>query len=140
MVGRTPVGETAELEVLRGGEEIELQVEIGRLPEEGSQQAAVPSGDSGGPASAPLGMMVEPLPADMADSMGVEGGVVVNNVARGAASEAGIRAGDVITEINRQKVTSVQEFREAVRSLPEGKAVSVRVVRQGRALYLVMKP
>ena len=100
----------------------------------------MPSGDSGGPASAPLGMMVEPLPADMADSMGVEGGVVVNNVARGAASEAGIRAGDVITEINRQKVTSVQEFREAVRSLPEGKAVSVRVVRQGRALYLVMKP
>jgi len=140
MVGRTPVGETAELRVLRGGEEIELQVEIGRLPEEGSQQAAAPSGDSGDPASAPLGMMVEPLPADMADSMGIEGGVVVNNVARGAASDAGIRAGDVITEINRQKVTSLQEFREAVRSLPEGKAVSVRVVRQGRALYLVMKP
>jgi serine protease Do len=140
MVGRTPVGETAELRVLRGGEEIELQVEIGQLPEEGSQQSAAPSGDSGGPASAPLGMMVEPLPADMAESMGVEGGVVVNNVARGAASEAGIRTGDVITEINRQKVTSVQEFREAVRSLPEGKAVSVRVVRQGRALYLVMKP
>jgi serine protease Do len=42
--------------------------------------------------------------------------------------------------MNRQKVTSVQEFREAVQSLPEGKAVSVRVVRQGRALYLVMKP
>lgn len=81
MVGRTPVGETAELQVLRGGEEIELQVEIGRLPEEGSQQASAPSSDSSGPASAPLGMMVEPLPADMADSMGVEGGVVVNNVA-----------------------------------------------------------
>lgn len=140
MVGRTPVGETAELQVLRGGEEIELQVEIGRLPEEGSQQASAPSSDSSGPASAPLGMMVEPLPADMADSMGVEGGVVVNNVARGAAADAGIRAGDVITEINRQKVRSAEEFREAVRSLPEGKAVSVRVVRQGRALYLVMKP
>jgi len=140
MVGRTPVGETAELRVLRGGEEIELQVEIGRLPEEGSQQASAPARDSDGPGSAPLGMMVEPLPTDMADSMGIEGGVVVNNVARGAASEAGIRAGDVITEMNRQKVTSVQEFREAVQSLPEGKAVSVRVVRQGRALYLVMKP
>ena len=140
MVGRTPVGETAELRVLRGGEEIELQVEIGRLPEEGSQQASAPASDSDGPGSAPLGMMVEPLPTDMADSMGIEGGVVVNNVARGAASEAGIRAGDVITEMNRQKVTSVQEFREAVQSLPEGKAVSVRVVRQGRALYLVMKP
>ncbi len=140
MVGRTPVGETADLKVLRGGEEIELNVEIGRLPEEGSQQAAAPAGGGGGPASAPLGMMVEPLPAEMADSLGVEGGVVVSNVARGAASEAGIRPRDVITEINRQQVTSVPEFREVVRALPEGKAVSVRVVREGRALYLVMKP
>ena len=45
-----------------------------------------------------------------------------------------------LTLPDAQKVTSVQEFREAVQSLPEGKAVSVRVVRQGRALYLVMKP
>ncbi len=140
MVGRTPVGETASLRVLRGGEVIELGVEIGRLPEEGSQQAAVPSNDSGGPTSAPLGMMVEPLPADLADSLGVDSGVVVANIARGAAYEAGIRPRDVITEINREKVASVDDFREVVRALPDGKAVSVRVVRQGSGAYLVMKP
>lgn len=140
MVGRTPVGETANLTVLRGGKEMELQVEIGRLPEQGSQQASAPAGDSSGPASAPLGMMVEPLPSKLAESLGVESGVLVNNVARGPAAEAGIRPRDVITEINRQNVSSVDEFREVVRGLPEGKAVSVRIVREGRALYLVMKP
>jgi serine protease Do len=46
----------------------------------------------------------------------------------------------VITELNRRKVTSVEDFREAVSSLPDDSAVSVRVVRQGRATYLVMKP
>ncbi len=140
MVGRTPVGEMAKLKVLRGGEVIELGVEIGQLPEEGGQQAAAPSVDGGSPSSAPLGMVVEPLPADAADSLGIDSGVVVTNVARGAAYEAGIRPGDVITEINRNKVDSVEGFREVVQDLPDGKAVSVRVVRQGRALYLVMKP
>lgn len=140
MVGRTAVGETANLTVLRGGEEIQLQVEIGRLPDQGGQQASAPAGDTGSPASAPLGMAVEPLPTDLADAMGVEGGVLVTNVARGPAAEAGIRPRDVITEINRQEVDSVDQFREVVRGLPEGKAVSVRVVREGRALYLVMKP
>lgn len=140
MVGRTPVGESASLTVLRGGDEIELKVEIGRLPEDGGQQASAPAGDSGGPASSPLGMMVEPLPTDLAETLGVEGGVLVSNVASGPAAEAGIRPRDVITEINRQEVVSVDQFREVVRGLPEGKAVSVRVVREGRALYLVMKP
>lgn len=66
--------------------------------------------------------------------------MVVTGVSRGPAYNAGIRARDVITEINRESVTSIEDFRKAVRALPEGKAVSVRVVRQGRAIYLVMKP
>jgi serine protease Do len=64
----------------------------------------------------------------------------VSDVAQGPALNAGIRPGDVITELNRRSVGSVEDFREAVASLPEGSAVSVRVVREGRAIYLVMKP
>lgn len=138
MVGRTPVGETARLAVLRGGKEIELDVEIGQLPNERGAQQATPSvGDS---STAPLGLTVEPLPSNLADSIGVKGGVVVSDVGSGPAYTAGIRARDVITEIDRNAVTSVDEFQKVVRALPEGRAVPVRVVRQGRAIYLVMKP
>lgn len=138
MVGRTPVGEKARLTVLRSGKEITLDVEIGQLPDEGGAQQAEP--EDGKSSTAPLGLTVEPLPEDTAESIGVAGGVVVTGVGRGPAYNAGIRARDVITEINREPVTSIQDFRKAVRALPEGKAVSVRVVRQGRAIYLVMKP
>lgn len=140
MVGRTPIGETAQLTVLRGGEEIELDVEIGKLPEQGGEKKAAPEDSSGDSSSAPLGMLVEPVPAELADSLGVDGGVVVSDVARGPAFEAGIRPRDVITEINREKVSSVEEFREVIEALPKDRAVSVRVIRQGRAVYLVMKP
>jgi serine protease Do len=140
MVGRTPVGETATMEVMREGRQITLEVEIGKLPEEGAEQASAPASGNSGPSSAPLGMAVEPLPAELQESLGVSGGVLVTDVARGPALDAGIRPRDVITELNRRKITSVEDFREAVSSLPDDSAVSVRVVRQGRATYLVMKP
>nr|WP_240616527.1 DegQ family serine endoprotease [Marinobacter fuscus] len=140
MVGRTRIGETAELTVLRGGREISVDVAIGQLPEDGSQVASsTPDADASGAAS-PLGLSVETLPPETASSVGVEGGVVVSGVSRGPAFDAGIRARDIITEINRQQVRSVRDFREVVSGLPENRAVSVRVVRQGRAIYLVLKP
>ncbi|MEP1214583.1 MAG: DegQ family serine endoprotease [Marinobacter sp.] len=140
MVGRTPVGETASLEVMREGEQITLDVEIGKLPEEGGEPASVPASGNNGPSSSPLGMTVEPLPDDVRNSLEISGGVLVSDVAQGPALNAGIRPRDVITELNRRPVNSVEEFREAVASLPDDSAVSVRVVRQGRAIYLVMKP
>lgn len=140
MVGRTPVGETATMLVMRGGETITVDVEIGQLPEDGGSPAAAPASGSGDSSSAPLGMMVEPLTKDLADSLGVESGVVVADVTRGPALDAGIRPQDVVTELNRQPIETVEDFREAVEGLPENSAVSVRVVRQGRAIYLVMKP
>lgn len=140
MVGRTPIGETAHLTVLRAGEEITVDVKIGQLPEQNSAQQSAPAGDQSDTDNALLGMAVEPLPADLADSLDIKGGVVVANVTRGPAFDAGIRARDVITEINRKKVTSVDEYQKIVASLSDNHAVAVRVVRQGRAIYLVMKP
>lgn len=138
MVGRTPIGEAAELTILRQGERQTIDVEIGRLPEEeaaGNIQGE-PSQSSGGP----LGMRVEPLPDQLASRLDIAGGVLVTEVGRGPAFEAGIRRNDVITEMNRQPVTSLDDFRNVVDDLPAEKAVSVRIIREGRATYLVMRP
>ncbi len=141
MVGRTPVGETASLRVMRGGDIITVNVEIGRLPEEGAAPGVAPTPDNNGSSSAPLGLNVEPLPQEIIDSWGLKsGGVLVTGVAPGPARNAGIRPNDVITELNRRSVSSVDDFRGLAKSLPDDSAVSVRVVRQGRAIYLVMKP
>lgn len=137
MVGRTPVGDKAHLTVLRGGKEITLNLKIGQLPDEGGSQQASPADDNS--ATAPLGLTVEPLPTEFAESIGISSGVLVTDVSRGPAYNAGIRARDVITEINRETVSSVDDFRKVIQSLPEDRAVSVRVVRNGRAIYLVMK-
>ncbi|WP_092014206.1 DegQ family serine endoprotease [Marinobacter daqiaonensis] len=137
-VGRTPVGEEATMTILRGGEEKTLKVEIGRLPAD--EGAGATSAEPSQPSAGPLGMSVEPLPEEVAEKLDVPGGVLVTQVGRGPAFEAGIRPNDVITELNRKPITDMNSFREAVNSLPSDKAVSVRIIREGRATYLVMKP
>lgn len=140
LVGRTPVGESARLTVLRGGREIELDVTIGRLPEDGDDSSDPVVGENNAPSQDPLGLAVESLTPEQASAAGVQGGVLVTRVGQGPAAEAGIRSRDIITEINREQVRSVEDFRNATRKLPSNRAVSVRIVRQGRAIYLVMKP
>ncbi|MFW5824366.1 MAG: DegQ family serine endoprotease [Marinobacter sp.] len=137
-VGRASVGEEVDLTVLRQGDERTIEVEIGRLPEE-DQASATPGAPSGQGDDA-LGMRVEPLPDRLASRLDIPGGVVVTDLTQGPAFQAGIRRNDVITELNRRTITSMEDYREALEKMPKDGAVSVRVIRDGRATYLVMKP
>ncbi len=137
-VGRTTVGEQARITVMREGRERTLNVEIGRLPEEDDSVST--SEQPSSPGTGPLGLRVEPLSEDMLENLGVSGGVLVAEVGRGTAFEAGVRSNDVITELNREPVRSVEDFRKIANNLPTGRAIPVRIVRDGRASYLVIKP
>jgi serine protease Do len=66
--------------------------------------------------------------------------VVVQDVnPDGRAADAGIQAGDVIEEVNRQPVTSVDELRAAVRKASE-RPVLLLVNRQGNERFVTVRP
>jgi serine protease Do len=66
--------------------------------------------------------------------------VVVQDVnPDGRAADAGIQAGDVIEEVNRQPVTSVDELRAAVRKTTE-RPVLLLVNRQGNERFVTVRP
>ena len=67
-------------------------------------------------------------------------GVVVSKVSDGPAERAGIREGDLILMLNNQKVANSGEFNRLAAELPQGKAVSVLVQRQGSPIFLALKP
>jgi serine protease Do len=65
-------------------------------------------------------------------------GLVVEDVApAGAASEAGIREGDVIVEVNRQPVNNLSQFQEAVKANGNRPALLL-VNRQGNEIFLAL--
>jgi len=139
LVGSNPPGTKAEILVSRNGREIEFNVELDAL--ESDEDGNLLSADSEGRQSNALGLQIEPISDDMRRSLGnPEGGVVVTQVESDAAYRAGIRRGDVILMINNQKIDDVDSFEDAVKSIPEGKAVALRVMREGVTQFIAYTP
>lgn len=70
---------------------------------------------------------------------GITYGVVVENMDV-AARQAGLRAGDVVTEMDGKRVHSVAEFRRLMANVPVGKYAVLRVRRGSTALYIAFAP
>ena len=88
-------------------------------------------------------MSVAPLTPELADRFKLPKdakGVVVQDVnPDGRAADAGIQPGDVIQEVNRQPVQTVDELRAAVRRNADKPALLL-VSREGRNLFVTVRP
>lgn len=83
-----------------------------------------------------LGVTVSPLSDQLAGYFGVKQGVLVTDVTSGSpAASAGVRAGDVITAINGQAVTSGGEVTRALRE-NRSESVEISVTRDKKSLSL----
>ncbi|HET9270108.1 MAG TPA: DegQ family serine endoprotease [Vicinamibacterales bacterium] len=85
---------------------------------------------------AKLGVMVQPITADLASSLGLSDvrGALVNQVEPGSPAEhAGLRQGDVITEVQGRRVSDGNELRNAISNIAPGTSVAIKAVRDGRA-------
>jgi serine protease Do len=114
-VAATPPGTEVTLTILRNGSQQDLRLKLGELTASASS-AGPESEESGG--SLKLGMTVAPLTPDLAAQAGVPRGthgVVVEAIdPNGPAAEAGIQAGDVIQQVNGQRVTSTADVQTAL--------------------------
>jgi serine protease Do len=133
-------GTKVELEIIRNGERRALTVDLGERKEE-TVVASIPS-----PPPQPevkLGLNVQDLTPELAEKFKIKDqkGVLVSKVDPGSvAQEQGLREGDLIKEVNRQLITSAEEFKAAVAQTKTGDSVLLRVVRENRAFYSVLSP
>ncbi len=82
-----------------------------------------------------LGIHIQEVDEDLAKSFGLDdaGGILVAQVAEGsAAAEAGLKAGDIIVEMDGGKAGQVDDFRNRVAATPPGTKVELRVFRNGK--------
>ncbi|MDH4187643.1 MAG: PDZ domain-containing protein, partial [Nitrospira sp.] len=67
-------------------------------------------------------------------------GVLISKVEPGSLAQAeGLHEGDLIKEVNRIEVGSVGEFSAAITKIRRGETVLLRVLRENRAFYVVLK-
>ena len=138
-VASTPPGSNATVVVLRDGNERTLTVKLGELAESKTARRDV-EGDSNDRTA--LGVSVAPLTPELAARAGVPKdvrGLLVQEVnPDGRAAEAGIQSGDVIQEVNRKPVETVEELRAAVKAATD-RPTLVLVNREGRDLFVTVR-
>jgi serine protease Do len=134
LVAQTPVGEEVEIEVLRGGKRRSFRVEIAELEEARPEaRAAQRSGLEA------FGFEVEESTAQLRRQLGIEerGGAIVTNVAPGGpAARAGLRAGDVILEVDREPVDGIRNLRQR---LQDADSALLLVARESATLFLALE-
>ena len=137
IVGSSKVGEKLPLGIIRNGREMQLKVKLDELPEDGSvvQASAKPVDDE----TNRFGLSVVDLGDDEKAELELTAGVVVNRIVNGAASQAGVRKGDVILSVDNKPVKDVKQFRKLVKDLPAGKAVALLLQRNGSPTFLAVK-
>jgi serine protease Do len=126
-------GSEAKLTIMRDGKEQMLTARLGEL--EGVNRAE--SLERAAEGSAKFGLSVEPLTAERARELGIEArsGVVVAGVEPGSrAADAGLRTGDVIEQVDRKPVTSIEALRSALNT---GSAPALLLVHRGETTVFV---
>ncbi|MCI0370817.1 MAG: PDZ domain-containing protein, partial [candidate division NC10 bacterium] len=135
-VSLTAVGTAVEVEVLRGDAVQTLTVTVGEFRQTVAE-APVPERR----AEAALGLTVEELDAEKARKFKVkeqEGLVVTEVQEAGPAAAAGLRAGDLVAEVNRTEVRALGDYRRALKT---GKGVvNLLLIKRGDAyLYVALE-
>jgi serine protease Do len=135
IVAVTPVGKKVKVVVLREGKKQVLDVIIDRLKDGDNVE------DSG-LVQEKLGITVKELGKELAERMRLKEskGVVVTEVKTGGAAEqAGITPGDILKEINGQKITDINDYDKAMAAHRKGAFMRILVKRGDNSLFVAMK-
>lgn len=138
IVGRTRVGKSVDVTVMRDNKHETIQVTIEELPEE--QELASSSSKPGRFVAENLSMEVADIRPEQREKLDVqEGGVIVMKVEKGPAISAGIRPGDVILSLNNVQLSDAHQFVEVAENLPVDKSIPVLIQRSGQSQFMALK-
>jgi serine protease Do len=119
-VAATPIGKSVPVELLRRGQNIDLAVTIGRLPESEEAEDAAASEEQEAPVPEPeredlLGLSIAPLTDELRQryniGKSIDGVVITEVQSNSPAAQKGVKPGDVIVEITQEKVKQPQDVK-----------------------------
>ena len=133
-VGETKPESDVELTIIRNGKEKVLDVHLGEL-----KDAKKPAETEEEQADSKIGLNVKEITPELAKKYNLdrESGVILFNVERGTkAYNAGFRSGDIITNIDKTEINSIEDYNEAIEKVVEGKLALFLVKRGQNSLYI----
>jgi serine protease Do len=136
VVAKTPIGKEVTVTLRRDGKTQKVPVTVGKLSSE--KMASAESGQAG---QSQWGLQLQELTPQIARQYGLaeESGVMVVGVQPDSPAErAGLQRGDVIREVNRQPMRSMQEVRDAIAKADAQDSLVLLVKRGQGSLFVAM--
>ena len=132
-------GTKTRLKVIRNGKEKVLNLKLEELPDQVTQNSRQSPKNE---VEQNLGLIVQEITPEVKRKLDIEysSGVVITDVrGNSLASEAGLLRGDVILEINKKQIATLDNYRKAVDSVKEGQNILFLVKRGSNTIYVALK-
>ena len=130
-------GQPVKIAVLRDGKPTTIEATVARLEEQREPRAAGKAEAQGR-----LGLVVGPVTPEIARELSLPRdmkGVVVRDVRGGSpADEAGLKPADVIVEVNRRPIGSVEELRRELDRQDKGAPLLLLIRRESAERYVTI--
>jgi serine protease Do len=129
------VGQSVNFVVLREGKRTEISVTTAQMPEKIGEREPVQPGKEW------FGLRVSNVTPDLAKQLGLkktEGVAIVGVEPNSVAQTAGLKAGDIILEVNRQKVLSESDYRSVMEKANLDQGVLFLIDRAGSTFFVTL--
>lgn len=125
------VGQKINLKAIRDGREMSFQLTVA----ERRENVAMETEKSG---KGPFGIAAQDITPEIARQLGIaRDGVIVTDVENGSpADEVGIQPQDVIVQVNRVKISSMNDFKREITKASAKKSVTL-LIKRGRSSFFV---
>jgi len=131
----TPPNTEVALIIWRDGSNMDIKVRLAELKGEETDKVTDQEEEA-----KDLGFKVKEITPDIAKQLNIDSstkGCVVIDVQMGSsAMEAGLRKGDIIKEINRQRIKSLADFKNVTGKLKKGDSILLQVQREEGTLLI----
>ena len=144
-IAQTKPGSNVALTVMRNGKKVAITVKLEALPEDASVAAAQKSSGQreSGAVQRGWGFALSNVTPELRERLHFDaqhGAAVVQVLPDSQAEEAGLRPGDVISQVGNQEVQDVKSAERALLQDTHGKPVRLRVIREGHGMFLLLPP
>ena len=135
LVADTPVGKAVGVKVVRAGKEMDIRLTVAEMNEQ--KLASSRQSPEGG-----LGINVADITPQRMAELGIKDktGALIVSIAPGSpADEAGLRAGDIIKELNHRQINNTRDFYDVMDRREHGRSLLLLIKRGAQTFYVSIK-
>ncbi len=141
-VERSEFGKQLTIDIVRDGKPLQLSYAAQEQPSEFGARGSNSTPTQPSQSIENFGLEVAALDADVAKQLGMEdaSGVVITGVRKDSpAGLAGLSSGMVITQVNRKRIESLEQFAAAMNEVGDGRGALLLVRTESGSRFVVLK-